>query len=86
MLLCINLQDTLISFLVLSVSAIGNKAANYRPHAFQHISVLTNLGTWFCMGESKQINIFNLQYMSDIIILIIHERNYTISWTPCLLP
>jgi len=28
---------------------------NYQPHAFQHISVLTNLGTWFCMGKSKLV-------------------------------
>ena len=38
------------------------------------------------MGKCKQINNSNLQYVSDVISLIIHEKNYTISLMPCFLP
>jgi len=38
------------------------------------------------MGKCKQINNSNLLYVSDVISLTIHERNYTILLMPCFLP
>jgi len=38
------------------------------------------------MGKCKQINNSNSPYVSDVISLIIHEKNYAISLMLCFLP
>jgi len=38
------------------------------------------------MGKCKQISNSNLWYVSDVISLLIHKRNYTILPMPCFLP
>jgi len=38
------------------------------------------------MGYYKQINNSNLLYVSDVVSLIIHERNYAISSMTCFPP
>ena len=56
------------------------------------LCMLFTVHTWVreiliaAMGKCKQINNSNLQYVSDVISLIIPERNYMILSLPCFLP